>query len=79
MQKETDLKKLEDVKVLDRLAKQASKQALREAKALALPVRYLRGHSIVEKDASGHITEIKKIKGVRSTTSLKKGSKLCLK
>lgn len=32
MQKETNLTKLEDIKVLNRLAKQASKQAIREEK-----------------------------------------------
>jgi hypothetical protein len=79
MNKEIDLLKLEEVDALNRIAKSASKAALRVSQALDLSVQYVQGNRILERDADGNIKEIKVLQKVKVPTELKKGTKLCLK
>lgn len=79
MNKETDILKLEETSVLNRLAKSASQTAIRVSEALDLSVQYVQGNRIVEKQPNGEIKIIKKIDRVKVPIDLKKGSKLCLK
>jgi len=79
MNKETDILKLEEANVLNRLAKSASQAAIRVSEALDLSVQYVQGNRIVEKDSKGEIKVIKTIEKVKVPTELKKGAKLCLK
>ena len=79
MNKETDILKLEETNVLNRLAKSASQAAIRVSEALDLSVQYVQGNRIVEKDSNGEIKVIKTIEKVKVPTELKKGAKLCLK
>lgn len=79
MNKETDILKLEEASVLNRLAKSASHTAIRVSEALNLSVQYVQGNRIVEKQPNGEIKVIKTIDRVKVPTELKKGAKLCLK
>ncbi len=79
MNKETDILKLEETSVLNRLAKSASQTAIRVSEALDLSVQYVQGNRIVERQPNGEIKIIKTIDRVKVPTGLKKGSKLCLK
>lgn len=79
MNKETDILKLEETSVLNRLAKSASQTAIRVSEALDLSVQYVQGNRIVEKQPNGEIKIIKTIDKVKAPTKLKKGTKLCLK
>jgi len=79
MNKETNLLKLENVELLSRLAKKASKKAMVVSKALDLSVQYVQGSNIVERDANGRVRVIKKLEKVALPKELKKGAKLCLR
>jgi len=79
MDKETNLLKLENVELLSRLAKKASKKAMVVSKALDLSVQYVQGNHIVERDANGEIRVIKKLEKLALPEDFKKGAKLCLK
>ena len=79
MDKETNVLKLENVELLSRLAKKASKKAMIVSKALDLSVQYVQGNHIVERKADGEIRKIKKIEKLALPEDLKKGAKLCLK
>ncbi|QTV05522.1 hypothetical protein [Faecalibacter bovis] len=79
MNKDSDILKLEETNVLNRLAKSASQTAIRVSEALDLSVQYVQGNRIVEKQPNGEIKVIKTIDRVKVPAELKKGSKLCLK
>ncbi|WP_322969917.1 hypothetical protein [Faecalibacter sp. LW9] len=79
MNKESDLLKLEETNVLNRLAKSASQTAIRVSEALDLSVQYVQGNRIVKRQPNGEIKFIKTIDRVKAPKELKKGAKLCLK
>ena len=79
MNKDSDLLKLEETNVLNRLAKSASQTAIRVSEALDLSVQYVQGNHIVERQPNGEIKIIKTIDRVKAPKELKKGAKLCLK
>ena len=79
MDKETNVLKLENVELLSRLAKKASKKTMIVSKALDLSVQYVQGNHIVERKADGEIRKIKRIEKLALAEDLKKGAKLCLK
>lgn len=79
MNKDSDILKLEETNVLNRLAKSASQTAIRVSEALDLSVQYVQGNRIVERQPNGEIKIIKVIDRVKAPKELKKGAKLCLK
>ncbi|MFV0226262.1 hypothetical protein NZD85_03025 [Empedobacter stercoris] len=79
MNKDSDILKLEETNVLNRLAKSASQTAIRVSEALDLSVQYVQGNRIVERQPNGEIKIIKTIDRVKAPKELKKGAKLCLK
>ncbi|RRJ89420.1 hypothetical protein EG240_11775 [Paenimyroides tangerinum] len=79
MDKETNVLKLENVELLSRLPKKASKKTMIVSKALDLSVQYVQGNHIVERKADGEIRKIKRIEKLALPEDLKKGAKLCLK
>ncbi|MFV0184856.1 hypothetical protein OBK25_09020 [Empedobacter falsenii] len=79
MNKDSDILKLEETNVLNRLAKSASQTAIRVSEALDLSVQYVQGDRIVERQPNGEIKIIKTIDRVKAPKELKKGAKLCLK
>lgn len=62
--------------VIQEVARLAAKAAVDEAKALKIPVIYLRGEEIIKKHPDGNIEVVGRIKKTEHSVGIKKGSVL---